>query len=58
MKTCQQANCHQACPVAQADPADTADQVSTLSCQRIITQHMKIQADPADQADLAVQAAH
>ena len=57
MKTCQQANCHQACPVAQADPADTADQVSTLSCQRIINQ-LYLQEDPADQADLAVQAAH
>jgi hypothetical protein len=45
MKTYRQANCHQVCPVATADLADTADQVSTLSSQLIIPQHMKIQAD-------------
>ena len=58
MKTYRQANYHQVYPVAKADLADTADQVSTLSSQLIITQHMKIQADHTDQADLEVLAAH
>ncbi len=56
MKTYRQANCHQARPVAQADPADTADQVSILSGRRIITP-LELQVDPEDQADLEAQAA-
>ena len=51
MRTYRQANCHQACPVAQADPADTEDQVSILSGRWIITP-LELQVDPEDQADL------
>jgi cytochrome oxidase Cu insertion factor (SCO1/SenC/PrrC family) len=57
MKTYRQANCHQVCPVATAALADTADQVSTLSSQLVINTR-SLQADPADLADLEVQAAH
>ena len=58
MKTYQQANWHQVNPVAEADLADTEDQVRTLSGRRIILTALELQVDPEDQADLEDEAAH